>query len=480
MALWLCLRFDALPLEALLHKRGPAPSVTHIVVAQRQVIACDEGASSAGVRVGQNLSTAQALLQGSETRIFERDPDQEAEVLQALCSWAYGLSPSLHCWRDNALMIEIGSCLALHRGLRPLIQHIKSEMDRRHFSICLGVAETQSAAWLLSHAEELKACQPQHDLTERLRHLPLTLLSEFFPGLPNRLEKTGLCQFGQLLDIPLAALGKRCGADFVDWLHCLLGRTAEPCINFQPPVRFQDTLWFGFDIARQQELHPAMQQLLGNFCRFLQHTQLSSGMIEWQLLRMRGAKQSLQVLSESALRQPDVWFELSRLRLEQVQLAEAIEGISLVVEQLHPGEQQHDDLFNQDAHRAPLHQLVDRLRSRLGLQAVSYLGYREEHLPEESVLTSASLPANRPHYDQTLAQRPFWLLPEPQPLHQEGQTVFWNGELEIVYGPERIEDRWWHHPVSRDYYIAHAASQQPVWLYQDRHDRRWYLHGLFA
>ena len=40
-------------------------------------------------------------------------------------------------------------------------------------------------------------------------------------------------------------------------------------MTYQPPERFEDTLWFGFDIQNRQELHPAMQRLLAHFCQFL-------------------------------------------------------------------------------------------------------------------------------------------------------------------------------------------------------------------
>jgi hypothetical protein len=42
--------------------------------------------------------------------------------------------------------------------------------------------------------------------------------------------------------------------------------------------------------------------------------------------------------------------------------------------------------------------------------------------------------------------------------------------LDIIHGPERIEDCWWSKPTSRDYYIAQTPQKQPIWLYQDRHN----------
>ena len=131
MSLWLCLRFDLLPLEALLKQQGHACHAATIVVDQRRVLACDEQASLAGVIPAQNISTAQALLAHSEYRLLERSRETEQTLLQQLAIWAYGLSPHLEPWQDNALMIEIGSCLRLHHGLDALLNHVNNEMNLR-------------------------------------------------------------------------------------------------------------------------------------------------------------------------------------------------------------------------------------------------------------------------------------------------------------------------------------------------------------
>ena len=69
---------------------------------------------------------------------------------------------------------------------------------------------------------------------------------------------------------------------------------------------------------------------------------------------------------------------------------------------------------------------------------------------------------------------------EPQPLRQRGCNLFWNGRLQLIYGPERIEDNWWREPVSRDYYIASDTHGLHYWIYRDRLVRTWFIHGIFA
>ena len=502
MSLWLCLRFELLPLEALLTQQGQPDDTAVIIATQRRVLICDERASLCGVLPEQSISTAQALLVDTQHCVLERSRETEEALLEQLSIWAYGLSPHLQRWRDDALMIEIGGCLRLHRGLDALLAHIDIEMRFRGLTIAIGIAETCHAAWLLSHTERCIACQPEQPLTERLAPLPLHLIAVDFPQVIRRLEKTGIREFRQLLAISPAALGKRCGEPFLKWINQLTGSQPEPSVTYQPPERFEDTLWFGFDVQNRQELYPAMQRLLTHFCQFLTNTQLTSNIIEWRYrqpnhlqsqpdqtkplsVTTANGRQSfsgatLKVSSDTAQNNAQLWFELSCLQLDNQRLPEGIEGLSLIVEHLQRRTVAPDDLFHVGANPASRHELVDRLRSRLGLQAVGHLDYRYEHLPEASVIETHTLSAQKNSGHHSLQQRPFWLLPAPQPIHQTAGQLYWNGPLSVIHGPERIEDRWWKTPVSRDYYVACTPQKQPIWIYQDRYNRRWYLHGLFA
>ena len=76
--------------------------------------------------------------------------------------------------------------------------------------------------------------------------------------------------------------------------------------------------------------------------------------------------------------------------------------------------------------------------------------------------------------------RPRWLLAEPEPVQIHHQQLYWQGPLELLRGPERIEGNWWQQAICRDYFIARHDSGALYWLYQDRLNKRWFIHGLFA
>jgi len=47
-------------------------------------------------------------------------------------------------------------------------------------------------------------------------------------------------------------------------------------------------------------------------------------------------------------------------------------------------------------------------------------------------------------------------------------------------GPERIDSGWWQGATQqRDYYRIALTSGSWLWIYRDRRDQNWYLHGEF-
>jgi protein ImuB len=138
--------------------------------------------------------------------------------------------------------------------------------------------------------------------------------------------------------------------------------------------------------------------------------------------------------------------------------------------------------------------LIERLRARLGSEAVYGLCLVPRHRPEvawrvaEPALPSASstassaassgaahAPLSAPTEASGL-RRPLWLLREPEPLPWPYEA------LQRLEGPERIETGWWDGAdVARDYYIAREPSGAEVWVYRERlPPHGWWLHGVFG
>lgn len=477
MSLWLCLRFPLLPLECL----PPDTERPVAVVESQRIVAANELALSAGIKPGHSSSTARALIEDGELRLLNRDRNQEAQVIERLLCWAYGFTPTLEAWHGNTLQLEVGSCLKLYRDVNRLNDALKRKLAYRGFTVASGLAPNRWSAWLLSHTNNRSSTGDDVNRQAALTAIPLRILLSIpgndFKQSVERLEKAGIKTLGQLLDLPPSSIARRCGKPLHQWLQALTITSDRLATDFLPPQQFKDSFWFGFEIRHSNELQPAMEQLLEGLAGFLASAQLTTTTINWHMLRAQGGFQSLTVKSSEAHRSVERWLKLSVLQLEHYSLEENIEGLSLDVSELQQEVMTESDLFGDSRSNESLYSLIDRLRARLGLQAVQYLDLREAHLPEFSQLLTQEQPAAAP-LKAYPGQRPFWLLEEPHPIRAWNDQLFWNGPLELIYGPERIEDNWWDQPTSRDYYVAKTEEGQPIWIFQNRHNQRWYVQGV--
>lgn len=474
MSLWLCLRFHQLPLQCL----SRCEDLAVVLLSKQRVLRANDCAAALGIREDMGGATARALAGEEPIQLLERDEAAEQRCLQQLCCWAYSITPTLHPWGNDSLLLEIGSCLSLFQGLEKLLTEVNSGIGSRGFQAQHGLAPTPKAAWLLSFGNSDQASAIGQPLEQRLATLPLALLTEFSSNVDS-LRRAGLHSLGDVLALPPASLGRRCGKAFIEYLQQVLGQMEDIQADYRPPAAFNDTYWFGYEVKANDELLPAVQLLLQSLCRFLRNTQLQTTEIHWQLVDIDHSLHKICVRCSSNHSDQNNWYQLTRIRFERLELKTSIEGISLICQQLQSGQLENIDLFSPRKQHEPLASLLDRLRNRLGLQAVEKIGCRDEHLPEFALHTCNDRPADN-HSGPLCSQRPFWLMPQPQAVGDRKNHLRWQGSLDLVYGPERIEDNWWQQPVSRDYYIARGERGQYYWVFRDRLARQWYIHGVFA
>jgi protein ImuB len=84
----------------------------------------------------------------------------------------------------------------------------------------------------------------------------------------------------------------------------------------------------------------------------------------------------------------------------------------------------------------------------------------------------------KPAYSSSLSQapRPSRLLKKPRALSPSERNRF---QLLSSHPIERLEDGWWEESRGRDYYFALSPKGEFVWLFHDRIENRYYLHGYF-
>jgi protein ImuB len=194
----------------------------------------------------------------------------------------------------------------------------------------------------------------------------------------------------------------------------------------------------------------------------------------------RGPATGLTVGLAGPSRDPRHLQLLLRERLQGLPLPSPVESMSLNAGQVVPLAGRSLDLF-EGAGRAEedWRQLVDRLRARLGPEAVYGLSLVADHRPERAWSPGAGGKGAGPPGP---GRRPLWLLETPRALEAPDDRPRWGGALALQGGPERIEGGWWDgQDVARDYYVAESEAGERLWVYRDRcPPHGWFLHGLFG
>jgi protein ImuB len=190
-------------------------------------------------------------------------------------------------------------------------------------------------------------------------------------------------------------------------------------------------------------------------------------------------------------REPAHLIAVLRERLVRVALPAPVETIVLASEVTAPLAGRNLGLLPGDLAAATV-PLLDRLRARLGEDAVTLVAPHAEHRPERASENRVRLDFSRNsagvgrgarivESDPALPPRPIWLLGEPEPLGHLIEAQPWV----LQDGPERIESGWWDGAdVRRDYFVAESPRGETVWIYRDHRygidDGEWFLHGVFA
>ena len=167
-------------------------------------------------------------------------------------------------------------------------------------------------------------------------------------------------------------------------------------------------------------------------------------------------------------------FELARAKLEQCRIPAPVRALRLRASELPPFVPAGRDLFDaRPAQALPWEALRERLRARLGEDALYQLAGHADPRPEQATRRNAMLVREPPPL--ALPARPAWLLPRPLPLRDH--------HLRVLAGPERIESGWWDGgDVRRDYYLVETSQGQRAWAFlpAGELDGAWMLHGWFA
>ena len=422
------------------------------------------------------------------------------EDLERLALCAQRFTPRVSLVPPDGLVLEVKGSLHLFNGVAGLSRALASECASLGLKSMVALAPTPLAALVAARVGKRFVVTEMTRLVGQLMPLPLAALRWPEETL-ERLARMGVRTIGQVLRLPRAGFARRFGTDSLAVLDRLTGRGADLRERFHARERFRRRRELNFELENQAAILGALAPLLAELGKFLESRQCGVMKLEC-LLRHRNHEPTSCVLRLAApVADVRRLTELLGERLNAVTLPEPVRSCELRSSSFvrrvfasnsvwQPGE------YGGSA-GAEAAELIERLRARLGPEAVYGLQVLPAHRPENAwgVKEPVGSGAPRPEALRALAQnqrgpevpwppfrRPMWLLPEPRLLSERDGLPRRRGPLRLLGEPERIETGWWDGgEIARDYYTAADIHGVRLWIFRERATpHRWFLHGVFG
>lgn len=423
------------------------------------------------------MDVSAALALAPRLRIVPRDPAAETEALLGVAGWAAQFTPGVALGFPDTVLLEAAGSLRLFGGLESLLTRLRRGLSEMGWGATLAGAPTPQAAFWFALTPKHRFIDSATELEAVLCALPVGVLRD--DEMLKALEAIGVRTLGELRALPREGVARRFGQGLLDLVDRALGRLPDPRSFFVPPARFNAAIELPCEVAQAEALLFAAKRLIAQLAGFLA---ARSGGAQSFLLRLKHRSRAATEVAVGLVapsRDAEHFALLLRERLSRLTLEQPVREIVLQVDEVVPLSGRNLGLLLEPG-KPPgdWEHLVERLRARLGTEAVHGIAGQSEHRPERAGVIA---PLGQGQRQLDLGERPFWLLKSPRPLLEIDARPDYEGPLELLAGPERIESGWWDgEEVARDYFIARMHNQALAWVYRERSGGGWYLHGLFA
>jgi protein ImuB len=417
---------------------------------------------------------------------------------QALAVWALQFTPRVAVVED-AVVMEVAGSVRLFGGRRALRERMWAGCQ------ALGVhrlawAPNSLAALALARAGVDHGLRPP--LSAVLDPLPLDTLGAARPHAVT-LAHIGCRTLGDLRALPRGGVARRFDKQLLHALDQAYGLAPEVHQWIELPETFDARLELMQRVEDASALLWGAHRLLLQLGGWLaaRHSGVTAFTLHWAFDAMRsrdvGEGERFTVRTAQATRDVDHLGRLLAEHLARVTLAAPVGDLRLTADEVH-ALAEVSGAFLPDARQQgeTLQRVIERLAARLGPQRVLRPLLCEDHRPEWVCRWQpAPLPLPRQTVPGPDGPQPTFVLPQPLKLAMRGNRPIYQGELQLLAGPQRIEGGWWDRVetadaeqpgrtrnVARDYWVALSAHAGLLWVFQTRLDEApaWYLHGHFA
>jgi protein ImuB len=495
VALW----FPRLPTDRLQRRTKPdtqsSPLVAVTKVKSAMVLqAVDRQATSLGLRVGQPLANARAMLPSLE--VVHSDETADAKLLTRIADWCDRFTPFVAFDGPRHLLLDVTGATHLFGGEQAMLDHIVTKLRTQGFALRGAMAGTAAAARALARYKDgaVVACgQEEH----AMKPLPIEALNLDIAAT-HALRRAGLKTIGQVATRQRKELVVRLGAAMLAVLDEALGRSSKPITPRRPPPEYAQEKSFSEPIANEDFIRAELASLTLALAKTMERHGQGARRLEAAFFRTDGAVRHIAIETGAPTRDPAM---IDRLFNEK---------LAMIADPLDPGfgfdlmrlcavrvERVNSDVSDLNTHaheKAEISFLIDRLSARFGRHRVVVFQLNDTHIPEKSFSVIEAQTAfaskadwKKPRLKSASPRRPLRMFQRPETIVlSTTMNLNWRKTNRIMtqsQGPERIAMEWWRHEEAmptRDYFRAQDEQGRRYWLYCNAATEQWFLQGLFA
>ena len=317
--------------------------------------------------------------------------------------------------------------------------------------------------------------------------------------LANLLDGTGIELCRDLAHLSQEEVEVRLGAEGVRLWRLARADDARRIFGSMPRALPEASLeWTDYAIRRAERLVFVINALFGNVCEALKSRGEGAVAVTISFALANRTTIDHPIRAARATAGQTAWMRLVRLEIERVVFPDAVTGITLRVDSTSGTGGRQGDIFDRGfGSESAAEEALGQLMDDQGAVAVEPENSVHPLLDRRTVWTSVSATRvmERAHvYAASLSRSgesalTLQLLPEPRRIsvttfrrrgdeiprtyRDEGKTY----DIVEAAGPDRVSGGRWDDAYARDYFRCVVEESGLVWLYCDRRNGAWYLHG---
>ncbi len=417
------------------------------------------------------------------------------DELRGLATWALQWTPRVAVV-DEAVCMEVEASLRLFGGKHALRERVRSEGAELGVAIAAWAATALAALAFARAGVEDGFALP---LAQGLDALPMEVLSAVATHHPT-LARLGCRTIGDIRRLPRGGVSRRFNKELLSALDQAYGLRSEVHRWETIPETFRARL----ELTSRVELAPALmfgaRRLLLQMCGWLaaRHAGTSAFTLQWAHDTMRskaaGPGGELTIRTGEYTRSVDHLSRLLNEHLAKTELLAPAGELTLIADDVQALEERSASLLPDTVHQGEtLREVLERIAARLGPENVVRPVMTEDHRIEWAQFWQPAA-HRQPRQTSTIEMpQPTWLLAEPLRLAVRNDRPMYQGTLQLLAGPHRVEGGWWDRAtcgeeestrrVQRDYWVALSEHAGVLWIFIERRtgeEPAWHLHGVFA